>query len=66
MREWMVPGEEKIVELEFCSINGQSRIAMKLFYSYIQGTWMEGLFSIQYAPDPCEPLEPAVLSNMTF
>ena len=66
MREWMVPGDEKIVELEFCSINGQSRIAMKLFYSYIQGTWMEDLFSIQYGPDPCEPLEPAVLSNMTF
>jgi hypothetical protein len=31
---------------------------MKLFYSYIQGTWMEDLLSIQYGPDPCDPLAP--------
>ena len=41
----MVPEEDKIVELELCSIIGQSRVAMKLFYTYIQGTWMEGVFS---------------------
>jgi hypothetical protein len=27
---------------------------------------IEGVFSIQYAPDPCEPLEPAVLASMTI
>jgi hypothetical protein len=31
----MVPEEDKIVELEFCSIMGQSRVAMNLFYNTV-------------------------------
>jgi hypothetical protein len=53
-KEWLVPGNNKIIELEFPSIYGQSRQAMKCL---LKGKFKDGLvydFKVRYGRDPCE------------
>lgn len=50
-REWMSSPIEKTLELTFCSIRGQSRLAMKCLGEWIQKQSLH--FTVQYGPDPC-------------
>jgi hypothetical protein len=54
IREWLVDGHKKVVELHFCSILGQSRVAYKFFHEYMEFWGLTGRFSIGFGPDPCE------------
>lgn len=56
-KEWMVDDSTKMVELSFCSILGQARIAYKFFHEYMECWGLKG-FSIGFGPDPCEPTVP--------
>jgi hypothetical protein len=53
-KEWIIDNGKKIVELHFCSILGQSRIAYKFFHEYMEAWKLTGRFSIGFGPDPCD------------
>lgn len=57
MEEWLANnGDRKIIELHFQSILGQSRAAIKCFYSWLELTGNAEEYGIYYAPDPCNPM----------
>lgn len=56
-KEWIIDENMKMVELSFCSILGQARIAYKFFHEYMECWGLKG-FSIGFGPDPCEPAVP--------
>ncbi len=58
--EWLVADKKKVVELSFCSILGQSRIAYKFFHEFMEAYDLTDLFTIRFAPDPCEPSVPTI------
>jgi len=52
--EWLRADNEKVIELVFPSILGQSRQAMRCLK---EGVFKDGLqyeFRVRYGPDPCE------------
>jgi len=56
-QEWLVGGGNRLIELSFASIYGQSRVAFKFFRNFIQER-RKADFDIWYAPDPCEQPPP--------
>lgn len=53
-REWLIPGDQKVVQISFNSILGQSRIAYKFFYQYMDDFQLRDRFSVTWGLDPCE------------
>jgi hypothetical protein len=52
--EWLVEGGRRVVELQFASILGQSRVAVRYLNEYLSRNNMVDRFEIWYAPDPCD------------
>jgi hypothetical protein len=50
----LVGGGRRVVELQFASILGQSRVAVRDLNEYLSRNNMVDRFEIWYAPDPCD------------
>jgi hypothetical protein len=61
--EWLVKGGRRVVELQFASIFGQSRVAVRYLDEYLSWNIMVDGFEIWYAPDPCDRVPPDASST---
>jgi hypothetical protein len=64
-KEWLLNGGQKVVELSFGSIRGQSRCAFKCLLENFKDTSLDGLLGIRYGPDPCEPVQQSATHTST-
>ncbi|CAD6439153.1 b4bcdbe2-7190-43c9-8f7c-e96f3c8b5549 [Sclerotinia trifoliorum] len=54
-REWNHKTDQKVVELAFCGIRAQSRMAFRCFKQKIAAQGLGDHFDIRFAPDLCDP-----------
>ncbi|KAB8290037.1 hypothetical protein EYC80_010363 [Monilinia laxa] len=54
-REWNHKLDQKVVELAFCGIKAQSRMAFRCFKQKVAAQGLGDQFDIRFAPDPCDP-----------
>ncbi|RAL59682.1 hypothetical protein DID88_000315 [Monilinia fructigena] len=53
-REWNHKLDQKVVELAFCGIKAQSRMAFRCFKQKVAAQGLGDQFDIRFAPDPCD------------
>jgi len=63
-REWARSKEQKVVEICFSSILGQSRQALKYFKVRANFDGVEEFFEVKYGPDPCDGGNPDIGRDM--
>ncbi|KAM3157679.1 hypothetical protein ABEW05_001827 [Botrytis cinerea] len=54
-KEWDHRTDQKVVELAFCGIKAQSRMAFRCFKQKVAAQGLGDQFDIRFAPDPCDP-----------
>ncbi|KAF5875695.1 uncharacterized protein Bfra_011458 [Botrytis fragariae] len=54
-KEWDHQTDQKVVELAFCGIKAQSRMAFRCFKQKVAAQGLGDQFDIRFAPDPCDP-----------
>ncbi|KAJ8064198.1 hypothetical protein OCU04_006547 [Sclerotinia nivalis] len=54
-REWDHKTDQKVVELAFCGIRAQSRMAFRCFKQKVAAQGLGDHFDIRFAPDLCDP-----------
>ncbi|THV45551.1 hypothetical protein BGAL_0475g00040 [Botrytis galanthina] len=54
-KEWDHKTDQKVVELAFCGIKAQSRMAFRCFKQKVAAQGLGDQFDIRFAADPCDP-----------
>lgn len=54
-KEWDHKTDQKVVELAFCGIKAQSRMAFRCFKQKVAAQGLGDQFDIRFAPDSCDP-----------
>ncbi|KAF7916381.1 uncharacterized protein EAE98_010681 [Botrytis deweyae] len=54
-KEWDHKTDQKVVELAFCGIKAQSRMAFRCFKQKVAAQGLGEQFDIRFAADPCDP-----------
>ncbi|QSZ35707.1 hypothetical protein DSL72_006829 [Monilinia vaccinii-corymbosi] len=54
-KEWNHKLDQKVVQLAFCGIKAQSRMAFRCFKQKVAAQGLGDKFDIRFAPDPCDP-----------
>ncbi|ESZ89621.1 hypothetical protein SBOR_9997 [Sclerotinia borealis F-4128] len=54
-KEWDHRTDQKVVELAFCGIKAQSRMAFRCFKQKVAAQGLGNQFDIRFAPDHCDP-----------